>query len=345
MLHFNKWNEPALPPERLPTLCARLQYGVFRWNARSVGAHVLSIFEKVDSSLFQLFSLEVCLTMLASAFFLQSSICPLLTTRFTLWLFYCHINPLLSTTSLSRINVGKRACRSMLHDFVMMPHETLSHSTLETQNPERALFDSYQEVTGQASLESPRHSVSQDSRRNTLKPQTPVQAHHAELPADVRGNTRNALRNSTRFPARRNRVTVACLGVALAGIIITAAVIGMKTSQHGWSHSSISSVAPSSVSTRLSSSQEQIPSRLKTTTSFRTETPSRQLHTSSSLSSANIHQSRDSAITQSSSMIYSQEPLPSSKYPTLFSNVIVQGYPITRSYQLSTHYCYICATD
>ena len=172
-----------------------------------------------------------------------------------------------------------------------MPHQAPSHSTLETRNPEPALYDSYKEVVSQASLASPH----------------------------VKGGAKKEPRTSKDCSARRNRVAVACLGVALAGIIITGAIVGVKTSQHGRSHSSTSSVAPSFVSTRLSSSYGQTTSRLETTAPVKTGTPSVKLNTSSNLSSATIHQSQDPTTLKSASVVSRQRSLPNSKPPILLS--------------------------
>ena len=251
-----------------------------------------------------------------SAICFQSSICFLITERAALCLFHFHSNDFPSTAFLSRVDVARRGYQSLPHNFLVMPHQDPSHSTLEARNPERALYDSYKEVSGQVSSESPQLLALKASARNTLKPQL---FDNAELPTNVRGGARKEPRTSKSYSARRNHVAVACLGVALAGIITTIAVIGMKTSQHGWSHSSTSSVAASSVSTRLSSSRGQMTSRLETTATLKTETPSVKLNTVHNLSSATIDQSQDSATLKSSSVVSRQESLPNSKSSILLS--------------------------
>ena len=185
----------------------------------------------------------------------------------------------------------------MLHNFVVMPHEGPSHSTLETRNPEPALYDSYKEVAGQASLEPSQFLALNESESSTSKPRPPVQTHDAELPANEECSAKKETRPSRDY-SRKNHVAVACLAVALAGIIVTAAIIGIKTSQHGSPQTSIIPVAPSSISTRLFRSREQTTSRLRTTATVSdaasaAQTPSNVDHTTVTTSlapSANLPQ-------------------------------------------------------
>ena len=210
-----------------------------------------------------------------------------------------------------------------------MPHKAPSHSTLEPRNPERALYDSYKEVADQAPLESSQPRALTGSGITSLTPGSPVQTHGAEPPANISAGAKKEPRTSKGDSARWNSVTIAFLGVALAGIIVTAAVVGIKTSQHGSSQSSTSSVSSSSVSSTLSSSPAQTTSQLKTTVTVRTETPSIKLSTSNNLLSPSIHQSQDPAILKSSSLVSRQEPLPNSESPSLLS--AASNMPNTRS--------------
>ncbi|CAF9934626.1 MAG: hypothetical protein HETSPECPRED_009297 [Heterodermia speciosa] len=200
-----------------------------------------------------------------------------------------------------------------------MPHEGPSHSTLETRNPERALYDSYKEVAGQASLEPSQLLALNESERSTSKPQPPVQTHNAELPANEECSAKKKTRHLRDSSPRKNRIAVACLAVALAGIIITAAIIGIKTSQHGSPQSSTMPVAPSPTSTRRFSSREQTTSRLETTAIARTETSSVKLNISSALSSATIHPFQSSSTLISSPLVSILEPLPTFEHSTLLS--------------------------
>ena len=189
-----------------------------------------------------------------------------------------------------------------------------SHSTLQIRNPERALYDSYKEVAGQVSLQSSQPRALTGSRIISLRPELPVQTHDAELPANGSASAKKEPCTSKGDSARWNTATIAFLGVALAGIIVTAAVVGIKTSQHGWSQSSSLSVSSSSVSSTLSSSRGQTTSRLEATITVRTKAPSMKLDTSSNLSSASIRQSQDPASIKSSSLVSRQESLPHSKH-------------------------------
>ena len=197
-----------------------------------------------------------------------------------------------------------------------MSREGPLFSTLETRNPERLLYDYHREVAGQASFGSAQLLALNDSEKNALRSQPPLQIHDAELPASAKTRVKKEPRTSTVYFALWNRVAVACLGVALAGINITAAVIGMKTSQHARSHSSKSFVAPGSVSTALRGSRGQTTTRLEVRATVGTETSSMKFDSWINSPSATYHESQDLAILKNSSIVCSQEPL-HSKHATL----------------------------